>query len=115
MVWTKNFKHYLYNKPDLNDTKTLKITNNIYDSYTHEYFGDYLRFQRDYNNFDLMPLYNCFSNRVCGKYEKNLSIEYMEGTTKKSIDIKLSANDKSSKIYMLPVKLFKEYTIAIES
>ena len=85
-----------------NYTKTLKITNNIYDSYTHEYLGDFLRFQRDYNNLDLMPLYNCFSNNICSNI-------YIKGNV-----FEFNYTDNNYKIYMVPVKLFKHYTIAID-
>ena len=60
---------YINNLSILNYTKNLQIKGNSYDSYTHEYLGDYLRFQRDYNNINLMPLYNCFSNRPCDRLD----------------------------------------------
>ena len=95
---------YNYGSKILNYTKTLKITGNSYDYYTHEYLGDYLRFKRDYLNIDLMPLYNCFSNRVCPALDIKISKT-----------IAFNTEDKEYKIYMLPVKLFKEYTIALDS
>ena len=94
---------YEYGQKILNYTKNLKITNNVYDSYTHEYLGDYLRFQRDYNGINLMPLYNCFSNRTCDRlYIKTSAFEF-------------DTDKQGYKIYMLPVKLFKKYTIAVDS
>jgi hypothetical protein len=118
--------HYDYGTKLLNYTKNLVVKNNVYDSYTHEYLGDYLRFQRDYNNLDLMPLYNCFSNRAC----ENLIIK---GEISTVIDRKVKVNattahtttynttfefntkDPNYKIYMMPIKMFKTYTIAIDS
>lgn len=104
--------NYYMNKPTPNYTKTLKIKNNIYDSYTHEYLGDFLRFIRDYFELNLMPLYNCFSNRICNNLLIDCSHQTSEhGSLQHFI---FDSQDKNYKIYMLPVKLFKEYTIAID-
>ena len=93
-----------------NYTKTLQIRNNVYDSYTHEYLGDYLRFKRDFEGINLMPLYNCFSNRVCENLQ--LAISSLEGRGYEAI---FDSFDTNYKIYMIPVKLFQKYTIAIDS
>lgn len=93
-----------------NLTKTFQIKNNVYDSYTHEYLGDYLRFLRDYDNIDLMPLYNCFSN-TRPFITKPLVIEKFLGGS----DFVIDTSDENYKIYSLPVKLFQNYTIAIDS
>ena len=100
--WETTNIHYHYGKKILNSTKNLIVKNNVYDSYTHEYLGNYLRFQRDYNNLDLMSMYNCFSNTIC----PNVNIT-VNGSVFKS-------SDNRYKIYMVPVKLFKQYTIAID-
>jgi hypothetical protein len=92
----------------LNKTKKLQIRDNVYDYYTHEYLGDYLRFLRDYDNMNLMPLYNCFSNHLC---------EVLEYTFSNSVDrfVTFDIADEKYKIYMIPVKLFKQYTIAMDT
>ena len=106
--WVPTKWHYHYNKKELNQTKNLSIKNNIYDSYTHEYLGEYLRFQRDYNNINLMSMYNCFSNTIC----QHLHINHSNSQKIKFI---FDTDNKKYRIYMLPVKLFKKYTIAIDS
>lgn len=116
-----HYHFYTYGDKVLNYTKNLELRTNIYDSYTHEYLGDYLRFQRDYNNINLMPLYNCFSNRTAEnldlqiKFKKIVATEE-SGTKEKEIVTKIDfKNNERYKIYAVPVKLFKEYTIAIDS
>jgi hypothetical protein len=94
-----------------NQTKRLQIRNNIYDSYTHEYLGNYLRFLRDYDDLDLMSLYNCFSNRLCTT-ESAINIDVLDKGQKYGV---FNAGDPNYKIYAVPVKLFKQYTIAIDS
>lgn len=142
-TWKVIADPYLYNIFVPNETKNYVIKNNIYDYYTHEYLGDYLRFIRDFHNVDLMPLYNCFSDHICNNIELTWDIitdiiensgttegttttpsEAAEGTTeadttttetteiKKSITF--SGSNPEYKIYMLPVKLFQKYTIAID-
>jgi hypothetical protein len=93
----------------LNRTKQFQIKNNVYDYYTHEYLGDYLRFIRDYDGINLMPLYNCFSNHLC----ENLELSFIEPDTNRKVFFDIT--DDNYKVYMLPVKLFKQYTIAIDS
>lgn len=93
-----------------NLSKQFQIKNNIYDSYTHEYLGDYLRFIRDFDGINLMPLYNCFSNNRLALV-KAYSTKSLNG----AVDITLDTSDTDYKIYSLPVKLFQNYTIAIDS
>lgn len=113
--WHSSLKQFIYNQKDYNSTRKLALSNgNVYDSDTHEYLGDYLRFQRDYLGLNLMPLYNCFSNRQVG------TLYVVEDRTDKehfsyfNYNINFDSTDTNYKIYMLPVKLFKEYTIAME-
>lgn len=108
-TWKVIADPYLYNIFVPNETKNYVIKNNIYDYYTHEYLGEYLRFIRDFHNVDLMPLYNCFSDHICNNIELTWDVG---ADAKKSITF--SGSDSEYKIYMLPVKLFQKYTIAID-
>jgi hypothetical protein len=98
--------HYNGNKI-LGFTKTLKNPTTLYNYQTHEYLGDYLRFLRDYENINLMSMYNCFSNRLCNNIKTSLELG-------KDRTVSINAYDANYKIYMLPVKLFEKYTIAID-
>lgn len=102
---------YSYGQKLLNYTKTLKIQNTIYDSYTHEYLGDYLRFHRDFAKINLMPLYNCFSNRSCPHLDLTFNVGQNYKATFKTDQ---TFGTALYKYYMVPVKFFKEYTIAID-
>lgn len=92
-------------------TKTLKNPTTLYNYQTHEYLGDYLRFLRDYENINLMSMYNCFSNRLCNNIKTELTWKNGEEVIK---TVAINAYDTNYKIYMLPVKLFENYTIAID-
>ena len=86
-----------------NMSKRLEIRDNYYDSYTHAYLGDYLRYVRDMRGVDLMSMYNCFTWDM-PKYITNLAAG----------DSVFSSNGESYDLYMLPVKPNRRYTIAID-
>lgn len=99
-----NIIPFSYNKPLLNYTKNLKIENILYDSHTHEYLGEYLRFIRDFHNLDLMSMYNCFSDNIISSIKLNF------GEKKDKV---FESDTTNYKIYSVPVKFGKKYTIAI--
>ncbi len=118
--------HYNGNKI-LGLTKTLKNPTTLYNYQTHEYLGDYLRFLRDYENINLMSMYNCFSNRLCNniklgpdiltwKINKKIinPLTGKEETQEITKTASINTYDSSYKVYMLPVKLFENYTVAID-
>ena len=100
-------KGYVYNRKLRNGTKNLILDNNTYDSYTHEYLGDFLRFHRDYYGINLMPLYNCFSNNTCPHLNVTFEVS-------KSYAAEFKSADTNYKIYMIPIKFFQKYTIALD-
>lgn len=125
--WHNTGKDFIYGKKDYNSTRKLSLSDgNVYNSDTHEYLGDYLRFQRDYLGLDLMPLYNCFSNRQANQLYKaeDRTVLVKDSASSNTTSYKFNyfnyninfdSSDTNYKIYMLPVKLFRQYTIAIES
>lgn len=74
-----------------------------YDSDTHEWLGNYLRFYRGLTGVDLLPFYNCFSNRQIG----NIKIDTEERIVYKH-------NFPDYKIYRIPIRFNKKYTIALD-
>ena len=95
-------------------TKTLHIPGRSYDTVTHEYLGEYLRFLRDYHNINLMSLYNCFNNKVCN----NIYFSFIPDTNVQAstrVKVLFDSQDAKHLIYAIPVKLFENYTIAIDS
>lgn len=89
-------------------TKILNSPGNVYDTATHEYLGDYLRFLRDYYDINLMSMYNCFSNTAYSNiYTKVKHIN-------SEAEVVFDSRDSRYCIYAFPVKLFCDYTIAID-
>ena len=59
------------------------------------------------HNINLMPLYNCFSYRTAD----NISINITKNSKK---TLTFDSSDSNYKLYILPVRFFKEYTIALD-
>lgn len=110
--WTgsefKFLDEYIYNYPTINLTKRLEMNSAIYDNYTHEYLGDYLRFIRDYNHVDLMSMYNCFG-------KKRPSRIYYTQELDNSFTLKIDTDNTNYNYYVVPIKFNKTYTIAVDS
>ena len=106
---------YRWGKKLDNITKNLNINNIIYDSYTHKYLGEYLRFLRDYQDLDLMSLYNCFSNEMPSNMDIAINIEEPLESGEEAKYTYFDSKDELHKIYMLPVKFNKKYTIALNT
>ena len=102
---------YVFNRNIVNITKQLKMNSSVYDTYTHEYLGEYLRFMRDYKHLDLMGMYNCFSERMPVRVEINVQVDPEDKTKVISVD----TNNKNYSYYIVPIKFNKEYTIAMDS
>lgn len=102
---------YLYGRKYLNLTSNLDIKSNLYDTETHEYLGNYLRFIRDYNKINLMPLYNCFSNRKLENVNEDFTIR--DKNTFENKKYTINTYSGNSIYYLIPVKFNKEYTVAI--
>lgn len=104
-----NKEWYIYGKSYLNITKQLKIENLLYDRYTHDYLGNYLRFLRDYKHVDLMSMYNCFNGEIVNNF-------HVVDNTDFSDDIKslLTINNNYT-IYAIPVKFNQIYSIGLNS
>lgn len=121
-TWTDTMRTYAYNDKILNITKRLNITNNIYDNHTHEYLGNFLRFQRDFLGVDLMPLYNCFGKNVCNHIDIPIDTKDQAGNyilqphngQRISNRHVFWSKDPDYIVYAVPVKFFKKYTIALD-
>lgn len=112
----------------LNETERLRDNTGFYDSKVHEWLGRYLRAYRDMVGINLMPFYNCFS----GVYTSRFSLNSIVINNKYKVVVSESAQsydtysqgseefnnayvDKSSyKILQIPIKLNRQYTIAVD-
>lgn len=103
----KRVNSFMYNQRQINMTTKLLINSSVYDSYTHNYLGNYLRFVRDYKGINLMPLYNCFSNEVPTEL-------YTSAKINDNYILDINTANNNYVYYVVPVKFNEEYTIAID-
>ena len=115
-------------------SKTYKSTFRYYDSYTHRYLGDYLRFYKTYKGIDLMPYYNCFTGEQLNDVhlvspakevlhpandlypDKNIYTGMLRTYVLSNNQVTWGVGEDSlSTVYAIPVKFGKQYTIAVES
>lgn len=102
-----------------NLTKNLVINSSKYDSYTHTYLGEFLRFIRDYKGLNLMPLYNCFNNETPYRLKFTLDIPHViessEGDIEEISYFRVDTESNLYNYYLVPIKFNTKYNIAIES
>lgn len=117
-----------------NYSKTYKSTFRYYDSGTHRYLGEYLRFYRTYKGIDLMPYYNCFTGLELNDVhlispakevlhpaddlypDKHIFPGMRRTYALSNTQITWGTGEDSlSTVYAIPVKFGKKYTIAVES
>ena len=97
-------RDYIFGEFQPKFTSRFISRNNYYDTETHIRLGDYLRCYRDMRGIDLMPFYNCYSNKYTSSFEVSSS----------GIDIKTSQTAKYE-VLEVPIKFNQVYTIAIDS
>jgi len=97
--------NYAFNNNYLNVSQYSDSNTDYYDSDTHKYLGNYLRYLTKTTRIDLMPYYNCFDYELSTSY----SYKYSEADNKYIIE---NYSD-SSKILLTPIKFNTKYTVAL--
>lgn len=121
---------FLNQQQDKRFSYSYMSTKNYYDSETHRFLGEYLRFLKGMYQIDLMPFYNCYnqdlidniqlrkdtSNVILYPKETPYSSNYLEPELNKQLvsTYELSETKTSAKVLCIPIKFNKTYTIAIE-
>ena len=121
---------FLNSQQDKRFSYSYMSTKNYYDSETHRFLGEYLRFLKGMYHLDLMPFYNCYNqdlidniqlrkdtaNVILYPNEKLYPSNYLKpGVNRQSVTTyELSETETSTKVLCIPIKFNKTYTIAIE-
>ena len=83
----------------------------IYDSETHYYLGNYLRYVRDIHNINLMPYYNCWD----GTMRDSIRIKHNISNDKDEIIEDNENINDGKKVLIVPIKFNTKYTLYIDS
>ena len=94
--------------PSKTEYDVFKSTTTNYDSATHHRLGEYLRYVSNTSGVNLMPYYNCF-----GYEQIHSSIDV--GYASESYGDYLYADNPNYKVFAVPIKFNRFYTIAIDS
>ena len=103
-------KLYIPDKSYFGINSTYVSNSNSYDSVTHRWLGNYLRFLRDYYNLNLMPFYNCF----CGEFLNNIDFGKVTIDNSTYMGIVSGVKNTNYKIAIIPVKFGTVYNLAVE-
>ena len=90
-------------------TSNFESNSSLYDSETHYYLGQYLRFIRDLKNINLMPYYNCYS----GISSDKLRIAFKNGSSSYLVTNNTLKDDYVT--YMVNIDFNQKYTIYYNS
>lgn len=111
-----NTEYFKIVEPYIDGNEYKNITTNFvsnsyeYDYETHKYLGEYLRMVRDLHDIDLMPYYNCATNKIAD----NIRIRY-DKTNREYRVISDNIKDDGFKTIIVPIKFNQDYTIYINS
>ena len=100
--------HYVFGKFYPNITSNYHSRESYYSTSMHEALGRYLRFVRDLTDLDLLPLYNCYSNKYL--HNQQLSLITVEG--KNLVTINQSTD---TDIILIPVQNNKKYQLSFDA
>ena len=103
---------YRFGKRYLNITTNYISNKMYYDSDLHEQLGWYLRAYRDFYQIDLVPLYNCFSNRYITAFGLPVqpNVEGVDAALN-PINVDTVPYDENYKIIAFPILFDTKYTI----
>ena len=113
--------NFMFGETYAKHTQIFNSNSLSYDSDTHRYLGEYLRFYRDIFKTNLMPFYNCFNGIYTSKFyidTKNNEIKqtfydiYAQGS--EDFNNKYYYNKNEYKIALVPIKFNRKYTVAVD-